>query len=334
VFRADPFSVTSPIFHLEPMATGGPDEQQRETMKESRLVVYAAIAANLAIAGLKFAAAMVTGSSAMLSEGIHSLVDTGDGVLLSVGLARSERPADASHPFGHGKELYFWTLIVAVLVFAVGSGMSMYEGIRHLVSGRLPERGRWTYLVLAGAALFEATSWAIAWRRFARERAGRGIWTTLESTKDPSSFAVLFEDSAALAGLAVAFAGIWLSGRLGSAVPDGIASILIGAILMLTALLLVRATRRLVLGESADPQIVEQIRNIAAGNPAVEHVGQVLTVHFGPRTVLAQIELGFARHLKAEQLASAIDAIQSRLKREQPLLKHVFIEAQSLPERA
>jgi cation diffusion facilitator family transporter len=298
--------------------------------EESRIAIFAAIIANLAIAAVKFVAAAVSGSSAMLSEGIHSLVDTGNGLLLWLGVRRSRRPADARHPFGHGKELYFWNLVVAVLVFAVGGGMSAYEGIIHLINPHPANPGAWIYLVLGAAFLFESTSWLFAWRGFRRERAGRGVWETVATSKDPSSFAILFEDTAALAGILAAFAGIWLSRRLASPIPDAVASIVIGAILMATASLLARATLRLLIGESADPQVVAEIRRVAAEDAAVERVGRVWTVHFGPENVLAQIELFFARQLGAEDVARAIDRLQRRIKETDPTLTHVFIEAESL----
>ncbi|HET6150957.1 MAG TPA: cation diffusion facilitator family transporter [Polyangia bacterium] len=298
--------------------------------EESRIAIFAAIVANLAIAAVKFVAAAVSGSSAMLSEGIHSLVDTGNGLLLWLGVRRSRRPADARHPFGHGKELYFWNLVVAVLVFAVGGGMSAYEGIIHLINPHPASPGAWIYLVLGAAFLFESTSWLFAWRGFRRERAGRGVWETVGASKDPSTFAILFEDTAALAGILAAFAGIWLSRRLASPIPDAVASIVIGAILMATASLLARATLRLLIGESADPRIVAEIRRVAAEDAAVERVGRVWTVHFGPENVLAQIELFFARQLGAEDVARAIDRLQRRIKETDPTLTHVFIEAESL----
>ena len=303
-------------------------------MEESKTVVFAAIAANLAIAAMKFVAAALSGSSAMLSEGIHSLVDTGDGVLLWVGMVRGKKPPDRTHPFGHGKELYFWTLIVGVLIFAVGGGMSAYEGIIHLLNPRPAHHGNWIYLVLAGSFAFEGGSWLFAWRNFKRERAGRGIWETISSSKDPSSFAILFEDSAALAGLVMAALGVWLSQRLGTPIPDAVASIVIGAILMVTAGLLVQATLRLIVGESADPETVAGIRRAAAEDAAVRGVGRILTVHFGPENIVAQIELFFARDLGAEEVAQAIDRIQRRLKSEEPMLKHIFIEAEASPPPA
>src|ERR1051325_1312598 len=228
-----------------------------------RVAILAAIFANLAIAAVKFFAAALSGSSAMISEGIHSLVDTGDGVLLWLGVRRSQRPPDDQHPFGHGKELYFWNLVVAVLVFAVGGGMSAYEGILHLLNPHQAHHTVVTYVVLGAAFVFEGTSWLFAWRSFRHEREGRGVWETIETSKDPSSFAILFEDSAALIGIVVAFAGVWSSQHWGSPIPDALASMVIGALLMATASLLARATLRLLIGESAAPETIERIRRLA-----------------------------------------------------------------------
>lgn len=296
--------------------------------RESRLSVLAAIAANVGIAAMKFIVAGLSGSSAMLSEGIHSLVDTGDGVLLWVGMNRSQRPPDDLHPFGHGKELYFWTLVVAILVFAVGGGMSGYEGITHLVHPHAPRHGGWTYAVIGGSALFESTSWLFAWRGFNKERAGRGVWNTITTGKDPTSFAVLFEDSAALLSLAVAFCGIWLSHRLDTPIPDALASLLIGAILMTTATLLVHATRRLLIGQSADPALIEMIRRTASEDADVERVGRILTVHFGPDQILAQVELSFSGRLRAEELVDAIARTEKKLRERCPALKYISLEAE------
>jgi len=298
-------------------------------MRETRSAVFAAIAANLGIAIIKFIVAAVSGSSAMISEAIHSLVDTGDGLLLWLGLRRSERGPDAQHPFGHGKELYFWTLVVAVMVFAVGGGMSVYEGILHLIHPRTAQPDFWTYVVLGGALAFEGTSWAFAWRAFQKERRGRPIWDTIAASKDPSSFAILFEDSAAIAGLIVAFLGVWTSSHFGTPVPDGLASIAIGLILMTTATLLARATLRLVVGQSADPKLERAIREFVAQDDTVEGVGRILTVHFGPETIVAQVEIFFAPKVSADSAARAIDRLERGLKRDHPALKQISIEAEA-----
>jgi cation diffusion facilitator family transporter len=197
-------------------------------MAESRIAIYGAIAANVAIAVTKFTVAAISGSSAMLSEGIHSAVDTGNGILLLVGIHLSERPASEEHPFGHGKELYFWSLIVAVLIFGVGGGISFYEGVLHVLRPVALEDAFWNYVVLGCAAVFEGTSFVIALRQFRRQNPGLKLWEALKRSKDPSTFTVVAEDSAALAGLAIAGAGVWASHSLGRPELDGVASMLIG----------------------------------------------------------------------------------------------------------
>jgi cation diffusion facilitator family transporter len=295
----------------------------------SRKAVAFAIAANVCIAVLKFAAAAVTGSSAMLSEGIHSVVDTGDGVLLFVGMRRARMPADEKHPFGHGKEIYFWTLVVAILVFAVGGGMSVFEGITHLLQPHPVENARWSYIVLAGSAVFEGTSWAVAWRQFRRERRARGVWETVATSKDPTTFAVLFEDTAALAGLTAAFAGVALGQALRSPVPDAIASMVIGVILMATAAVLVKATLRLLVGQSADRETLEGIGAVARADPAVKQVGRVVAVHFGPHDIVAHVELVFDPQMRADQVATTVDGLQRRLRERFPDLQSVLVEAEA-----
>lgn len=293
-----------------------------------RTVAFA-IAANVGIAVLKFVAAALSGSSAILAEAIHSVVDTADGVLLYVGLRRGKLPADEQHPFGHGKELYFWTLVVAILVFAVGGGMSVFEGITHLVEPRRLTNPVWSYAVLLGSIVFESISWTVAWRQFKKERHGRGIWQTIEDSKDPSTFAVLFEDSAALLGLVVATAGITLELLLRSSIPDAIASIVIGLILMGTAVTLARATQSLLVGETADREIVDGIRRIASADRDVTRTGRVLAVHFGPHEIVAQLELVFDPRLSAEEVAKTIDRLQRALRERYPDLKSISVEAET-----
>jgi divalent metal cation (Fe/Co/Zn/Cd) transporter len=210
----------------------------------------------------------------------------------------------------------------------------MYEGILHLIHPRPATHAWWTYAVLAGAFVFEGTSWTFAWRSFRRERGRRGIWEAIATSKDPSSFAVLFEDSAALLGLLVAFGGVWLSDRLASPIPDGVASLLIGAILMVTAALLVKATLRLLVGQSADPALVRAIRDEVGRDEVVKRVGRVVTLHFGPESVLAELEIAFVRRLQAEEVAAAIDRLQRGLKSAHPELSRVFIEAEHVADGA
>ena len=272
--------------------------------QESKKAVVAAIIGNLAIAIIKFIAGAVTGSSAMISEGIHSVVDTGNGGLLFYGLKRGARPADEHHPFGHGMEVYFWSLIVAVSIFGIGGGMSIYEGITHIQHPAPLENPIINYIVLALAAVFESFSFSVAWRTFRRSRSRRGRSTiaAIHHGKDPSLFTVLFEDTAALMGLAVAFVGILLSHQLNAPWLDGTASIVIGGILVVAALWLAYESRSLLVGESADPEMIVEIRRIVLDDPVVTGLGAVLTMHLGPDDVLLNIEVEFTPGLSAEDI--------------------------------
>ncbi len=298
--------------------------------EEKPLAIYGALGANLLIAVTKFIAAGFTGSSAMLSEGIHSVVDTGNEVLLLLGLKKSRKPADDGHPFGHGKELYFWSLIVAVALFGVGGGMSVYEGITHLQHPRALEALAWSYGVLGAAFVFETVSWVIAVRALLPEIREEGLWRAVRTSKDPSVVTVLFEDSAALAGLVVAFLGVFLGQWLHSPYADGIASIVIGVILAAVALFLVYQSKGLLLGESADPKVVEDIRALARAIPAVANVQRPLTMHFGPDEVLLNLEMDFRPDATAAQITEAIERLEHDVRERHPEIGRIFIEAKSL----
>ena len=302
-------------------------------MAESKAAIYGALAANVAIAVTKFVVAGITGSSAMLSEGIHSSVDTFNGLLLLVGLKLSRRPATAEHPFGHGKELYFWSLIVAVLIFGLGGGVSFFEGVQHM---RHPEPLRdpmWNYVVLGAAALFEGTSFAIALRQFLREAGPRPFWQALRLSKDPSTYTVLAEDSAALAGLAVAAAGIALSHHLELPWIDGAASVVIGLLLAGVAVVLIGASRGLLIGEGIQPETARAIRAIALAEPGVRDVGRVLSMYVGPDDVLVTMDLDFDDGTAAADAAVAIAAVERQVRERYPMIKRLFIEAGAVPVR-
>jgi cation diffusion facilitator family transporter len=281
---------------------------------ESRAAVIAAIIGNVGVAVSKFVAAAFSGSSAMLSEAIHSLVDTGNGGLILYGMKSSRRPPDADHPFGHGHELYFWTLIVGILIFGLGGGMSIVAGVTHVLDPEPAGDPFWNYAVLASAALFEGVSWYFGWKAFRTERAGRGIIETIRRTKDPTSFSVLLEDSAALLGLALAFLGIFLSRALQLPWIDGTASVLIGALLCVAAMVMVSESKGLLVGEGVEKRTLEVIRAIVTTDPAVEHVGRLLTVYLGPEDVMLAIEIRFHSTTTALDIRRAA----SRLKKANP----------------
>ncbi|WP_395352541.1 cation diffusion facilitator family transporter [Variovorax sp. UC122_21] len=300
-------------------------------MAESRIAIYGAIGANIAIAITKFIVAGITGSSAMLSEGIHSSVDTFNGVLLLVGLRLSKRPASVEHPFGHGKELYFWSLIVAVLIFGLGGGVSFYEGIEHI---RHPEPlgdPTWNYVVLAAAAVFEGTSFLIALRQFRAQAGGTPFWQALDRSKDPTTYTVLAEDAAALAGLAVAALGIYLGHRFDMPVFDGAASMVIGLLLAGVALLLIAQSRGLLIGEGVRPETARAIRELAMAQPSVEEVGRVLSMYIGPDQVLAIVDVNFKDDTDTGDAAEAIAAIERQVRARFPMIKRLFIEASEAP---
>ncbi len=296
-------------------------------MAESKFAVYGAIAANTAIAITKFIVAGVTGSSAMLSEAVHSTVDTGNGILLLIGLHRSQRPATPDHPFGHGKELYFWSLIVAVLIFGLGGGISFYEGVRHVLDPVPLEDPFWNYIVLAAAAVFEGASLAYALHQFNSTKGPRPFWRALHASKDPSTYTVIAEDSAALLGLAIAAAGVWASHALELPVLDGVASILIGLLLAAVAVLLVSEARGLLIGEGVRPETAEQLRQIALRPAEVRSASSPLTMYMGPDDVLLAIDVAFRSGTPAEQTARVIDAIERDMRSQFPRIRRIYIEA-------
>src|ERR1044072_5756025 len=299
---------------------------------ESEFAIYAAIAGNLAIAVTKFGASAFTGSSAMLSEAIHSVVDTGNGWLMLLGVRKSRKPPDADHPFGHGHELYFWTLVVGVLVFAVGGGMSTYEGITHILHPRIPENAVWSYATLGLATVFEGTSWLFGWKAFSSERGRRGVLQTIHETKDPSSFTVVLEDSAALLGLVFAFLGIFLGQQFELPYLDGVASVVIGLMLCGVAGLMVYESKGLLIGEGLDPQSLKSIRALVETDPAVERVKHLHTMYLGPHEVLLTIELSFDSKLSVGEMRKAIRGLVGTIQSHHPDVKQVFFGAESLSE--
>ncbi len=295
----------------------------------SKKVIYAALAGNSLIAVTKFFAAAMTGSSAMLSEGIHSLVDTGNQVLLLYGIKQSNQQADAKHPFGYGMELYFWTFVVAILIFAVGAGISIYEGVTKLSDPHPVTDPHVNYIVLAMAMVFEAGAWWIAFREFRRSKGSLGFVQAVRTSKDPTIFTVLFEDTAAMLGLIVAFLAIYLAQRLGLPWLDGAGSIGIGLILAATAMLLAYESKGLLIGEGARPAVVEGIRRIVEAQTGVSQVNEILTMHMGPRDVLLNISLDFDPAFSSDQVEAAISAMEREIASRHSEIKRIFIEAQS-----
>jgi cation diffusion facilitator family transporter len=297
-------------------------------MAGSKKVILAALAGNAAIAVTKFIAASISGSSAMLSEGIHSLVDTGNQVLLLHGMKQSRKPADDRFPFGHGKEIYFWSFVVAILIFALGAGISIYEGISHIRHPQAMGDPTINYIVLALAMVFEGLAWFFAFREFTRTKGRWGYIEAVQRGKDPTLFVVLFEDSAAMLGLLVALIGIALSQVTGDAIYDGIASVMIGCILAGTAVWLAYETKSLLIGESANRSVVTRLREIAVDMDEVNHVNEVLTMHMGPDFILANISLNYNDELAAGDMETANAWLDAAIKKEFPEVKRIFIEAE------
>ena len=295
-------------------------------MAESRVAIYGAIAANVAIAVTKFVVAGVTGSSAMLSEGVHSVVDTGNDLLLLVGVHQSQQPASPKHPFGRGKELYFWSLIVAVLIFGAGGGVSFYEGIMHARNPTPLEDPFWNYIVLAAAGVFEGASFVIALRQFLREKGDLPFWQALHSSKDPATYTVMAEDAAALAGLAIAALGVFASHALDMPVLDGVASMGIGVLLAGVAVLLIRESRGLLVGEGVRPDTARAIQDMARAEPGVREVGPVLSMYVGAEDILITFDVHFAPEVPASEVASAIKRIEHEVRERYPKVRRIFLE--------
>ncbi len=294
----------------------------------SKKVIFAALAGNTLISITKFVAAAFTGSSAMLSEGIHSLVDTGNQFLLLHGMKQAAKPADEDFPFGYGKEIYFWSFIVAILIFALGGGISIYEGIKHLSHPEPISNPIVNYIVLGLALLFEGAAWFFALREFSRVKGKWGYIEAIQRAKDPSVFVVLFEDSAAMLGLLVAFVGVALSQYTGILIFDSIASIIIGLILVGTSIWLAYETKSLLIGESASQSTVKGVREILKAEASIQHVNEVLTMHMGPDFILANISVDFADSKTADQIEDVIAKIDKAIKQGFPQIKRVYIEAE------
>jgi cation diffusion facilitator family transporter len=295
----------------------------------SRLVVLAAIASNLGVAAVKFVAAAFTGSAAMLSEGIHSLVDAGDGGLLWLGQYRSRKPPDNLHPFGHGKELYFWSLVVALVIFTAGGGVSIWEGISHIRHPEALTHLNWNYWVLGISAMLEGSTLAIAVKQFRKAKGDRGWWDHFRKSKDPSDFMILFEDSAAMTGLFFAFCGVYFGHRLDMPALDGVASIAIGLLLCCSAIFLIYESEKLLVGERAETEVIADVESILKADPAIERIVRPLTMHVGPDKILLAIDVTFVEAAK-QQITSIIERLEQAIRRKHPEITHIFIEARAL----
>jgi cation diffusion facilitator family transporter len=299
----------------------------------SKVAVVAAVIGNLAIACIKFIAAIITGSSAMISEGIHSLVDTGNGGLLLYGMKRAKKPADMLHPFGYGKALYFWTLVVSISIFGIGGGLSLYEGIshiRHVAPGMEMYDPTINYIVLGLATLIEGWSFSVAVREFRKSKGKKGAWEYIRGAKDPTTYTVVLEDSAALLGLIFAFLGIFIGHMLGNPYLDGVASMLIGLLLMSVAFILAFETKSLLLGEGVDAATLADMRKRIEADPQVENVAEILTMYMGPHDLLLNLGVCFKQGSTAEAVHEAIHRIENSIQSAYPECLRIYIETESI----
>ena len=297
---------------------------------ESNIAIIGAFTANLLIAVIKFIAAGITGSSAMLSEGIHSLVDTGNTGLLLFGDYRSKKKATPSHPFGYGRELYFWSLVVAISLFAIGGGMSIYEGILHIQHPEPIEDPFWNYIVIAIAFVLSGGSLYIAVTKFLQDNPDKSFMKAIKESKDPGTFSILFEDTADILGLIVAFLGVYLGHTLNNPYIDGAASIVIGLILSGLSLMLAYETKSLLIGEGADQEMIDKIVIAVKSNAAFVNVRSPLTMHFGPKDILLALDIQFDEKLQMNEVANNIDHIEKDIRAKFPEVKRIYIEIKNI----
>ncbi len=295
----------------------------------SKKVIYAALIGNSLIAVTKFSASVYTGSSAMLSEAIHSLVDTGNQCLLLIGLKKSKQEADAQHPFGYGREMYFWAFVVAILIFAVGAGVSIYEGIHKVQHPHPVTSPIVNYAVLGLSMVFEGVALYIALKEFNKSRGDTPFFQAVRQSKDPATFTVVFEDTAAMMGLLIAFIGLLIADVFDLPVLDGVASIGIGLILAATAIFLAYETKALLIGEAADPAVEQGIREIVAHQEPIRNLNELRTMHMGPDDVLMALSIDFFDHHKAGTVEQTIYELERSIKKAYPEIRRLYIEVQS-----
>jgi len=297
----------------------------------NKFVLYAALAANLGIAAAKFVAAAFTGSSAMLTEGFHSVVDSTNQLLLLYGQKRAERPADEVHPFGYGRELYFWSFVVAILIFATGAGLSIYEGVEHILHPVETESVTIAYIVLGVSFALEGSSWLVAMREFGQQKGALSWWQAFRRSKDPTTFVVLFEDSAAMFGLIVAALGIALARYTSNPMWDGLASIVIGAALAGVAFVLARKSKGLLIGERADPRLSDAVRCAFDNRPEVTRVQEVMTIHTAPEQVFVAVSVDFEDKVAVGEIEKLIADTEAELRAAWPRISNVYVKPKASP---
>jgi cation diffusion facilitator family transporter len=300
---------------------------------DSKLAIFASIGANVSIAIMKFIASFFTGSSAMLSEGIHSLIDTTNGLLLLFGIKKSKLAPDKNHQFGHGMEIYFWSFIVAIFIFSLGGGVALYEGFKHLFEPHteIDDSAKmmfWNYGVLLGAVLFEGASLWIAWRDFRKENP-KGFISAMAKSKDAPSIAVIIENGAAVIGLVIAFIGVSLTYLFRDPMYDALSSILIGLLLSFVAYFMARETKRLLIGESALDEDVKDIKFVLSQYSQLEDYGDIKTMHLGPKDIMLGVSVNFKDNLSVKEIEPIIYDIKKKIMEKNSDFKHIFIETNS-----
>ncbi len=299
-------------------------------MSGNKKAIYGAVTANIAIAVSKFTAAFFTGSSTMLSEGIHSLVDTGNGILLLFGIKKSKKPADDEHPFGYGNEVYFWSFIVAVLIFALGGGIALYEGIEHILHPRVLTNVVWNYAVLISAIVFEGTSLFIALKEFNKTRGNTSLYRALTDTKDTAAAAIVIEDSAAVTGLFIALTALIIGQITGIIYFDGIGSVLIGLLLLSVSTFFAIECKSLLIGEGLSKEDVKKIIDILSDDEDVTAYKKPLSLFFGPDEVLVNLNVNFKDGLVSDEIEKIVDRLENKIKKEIPAVNRIFIEAETI----
>lgn len=296
----------------------------------SKIAIYGAIAANSAIAVSKFVAAFFTGSSAMLSEGIHSLVDTGNGILLLFGIGQSKRPPDDKHPFGYGNEIFFWSFVVAILIFALGGGIAIYEGVQHLLHPRELKNVQWNYVVLIMAMIFEGAALHVALKEFEKTRRNRPFFQALRESKDSTTIAVVVEDSAALIGLIIALLSVFLGHITGWVYFDGLGSVLIGVLLVSVSYFFAIECKALLVGEGLGASNIRKIKSILDKDPNISSHRRPLSLYFGPNEVLVNLDVHFVDGLTSDDIEASIDRIEAQIKSAVPKVNRIYIEAETI----
>jgi cation diffusion facilitator family transporter len=293
---------------------------------KSKAFIYVALGADIAIAIIKFLAAAVTRSSSMVSEGIHSVIDTGNQVLLLIGIKSSQKKPDEDRPFGYGKELYFWSFIVSLLIFTLGGCVALYEGVSRLRNPVPLKDQTWNYIVLAAAFLFNGISGISTLKKFNKDRGDLPFWTAIRESKDPSVFTVLLSDIGDGIGLLIAFAAIFIGNLTGNYYYDGIGSLLIGAVLIGISTILLFESKSLLMGESISKRNIHKIISITESDPSVQKVKKHFSMYMAPEEVVLQLVASFNQDLTTHEITDAIQRIITNIQKRFPRIKQIFIE--------